>query len=108
MDPKDIAKFITDDPDVIDEGRWEDELGIADPHLEDPVNETIKRARETCWRMLKDKMGGSADELMEIHTKIMSQLMELINKNIISYRDWQDIEQFIANEIETVLWNPPG
>jgi len=102
MEPKDIARFITDDPDVFLEG-WE-ELGIKDPGLEDPVVDALDRADEMCWAMLSDKSDRSYDELQSIHRKIMAQLKELIEKNLIHHRDYQDIEKFIANAVEEEIW----
>ena len=102
MNPEEIARFITGDPDVFMEG-WE-ELGIADPDLEDPVEDALERADDACWAMLTDKMDRPAEEMRAIHKRIMSQLKELIDQNLIHHRDYQDIEKFVANAVEEALW----
>ena len=63
MSPREIARFITDDPDIFSEG-WE-EVDIEDPGLEDPVENALERAQETCWAMLMDKTDRPKEELEE-------------------------------------------
>ena len=102
MSPREIARFITDDPDIFSEG-WE-EVDIEDPGLADPVEDALERAQEACWAMLTDKMDRPEEELQEVHKRIMAQLSELIDKNLIHHRNYQDIEKFIANAVEEAVW----
>ena len=103
MSPREIARFITDDPDIFSEG-WE-EVDIEDPDLADPVEDALERAQETCWAMLMDKTDRPKEELEEIHDRIMVQLVDLMKRNLIHHRDYQDIEKFLATAVEEAIWS---
>lgn len=112
MDPREIAKMITDHPDVLNED-WE-ELGIADPGLEDPISDeienAIRRAEDACWAMLKDKsenlgLDKTDLELKRIYSSIMSEIASLLHKGTIHYRSYEEVEKFIANAVEEAIWN---
>lgn len=112
MDPREIARMITDHPDILSED-WE-ELGIADPGIEDLVEEetnaAIRRAEDACWAMLKDKsenfgLGKSDLELKRIYSPIMMELASLLKNGTIHYRSYEEIEKFIANAVEEAIWN---
>jgi len=112
MNPEDIARYITDDPDVFSEG-WE-ELGIEDPGLEDPIDSeidsAIRRAEDACWAMLKDKsenlgLDKSELELKRIYSRITCEVASLLHSGTIHHRNYQDIEKFIANAVEEAIWS---
>lgn len=111
MNPEDIAKFLTEDPDVFFEG-WE-ELGIKDPGLKDPISAIMSKATKMAGEMLTDKLTlvmdpedpGFAQRVVVTACGIIDKLHELINSKIIHYKDEKAIEEFIMGAVESAIWS---
>jgi hypothetical protein len=109
MDPREIARMITDHPDILNED-WK-ELGIADPGIEDPIKDAIDRWSDAVYAMLEDKLqnlfGGEPDRefIQKTHDEIISELSTLLNKGVIHYKNSEDIEKMLLNAVETAIWN---